>query len=87
MKTLNILTCGTYYRPQSTAQGGAGWVGEITFWYSKHYDDSLKHDPIRQVFDNKKDAEKFVSHELAKLKDGTYRIKKYAPDGKFQNLF
>lgn len=65
-QNIYVVSNGAFYRPVDTPAGKAGWVGEITFWYSKLYEGEKLPD-IQQVFETKEQAERFVRRELHKL--------------------
>lgn len=63
---LYVISNGAFYRPVDTPAGKAGWVGEITFWYSNLYEGERLPN-IQKVFTTQKEAESFVRAELYKL--------------------
>lgn len=74
-QNLYVMSNGAFYRPIDTPAGKAGWVGEITFWYSSIYTGEKIPD-ISKVFNTKDEAEAFVRKELHKLCDNPeYKVR------------
>ena len=77
MKTVYIVSSGSFYRPVETPMGKSGWVGEINFWYSPAFD-GAKLPNISKTFTTKDEADEFVNRELFKLfHNQQYRFRDY----------